>query len=104
MKKLTLTNRYKRQWKEVSTYSSYDDALLKEYITKLQNNEKLPEKVKDHKLADHSRSEYQGCRDFHLTPDIVVVYKIDKDNVELVAIDKHNKLKLTSSLNYKKLS
>ena len=104
MKKLTLTNKYKRQWKEVSTYSSYDDTLLKEYITKLQNNEKLPENARDHKLANHSRSEYQGCRDFHLTPDIVVVYKIDKDEVELVAIGKHNKLKLTSSLNYKKLS
>ena len=101
MKNLIFTNKYKKQWKEVSHYPSYDDQLLKDYIVMLQKDEKLPDKARDHKLAEHSRSEYQGCRDFHLSPDIVVVYRVTNDIIEFVAIGKHNKLKLTSSWNYK---
>lgn len=100
MKEVIVKNNYKKQLKEVSKYPDYNEALLKEYIEKLRNNEKLPERAKDHKLALHSRAEYQGCRDFHLSPDIVVVYRLTQDAIELIAIGKHNKLQLTSSWNY----
>lgn len=100
MKKLTWTNKYAKQLRDVSKYPDYNEALLKEYIEKLRNDEKLPERAKDHKLALHSRSEYRGCRDFHLAPDIVVVYRLTQDAIELIAIGKHNKLQLTSSWNY----
>lgn len=100
MKKLTWTNKYAKQLKDVSTYPDYNENLLTEYVEKLRNNEKLPEKAKDHKLSKHSPGIYSGCRDFHLAPDIVVVYRLTQDALELVAIGKHNKLQLTSSWNY----
>lgn len=100
LRELIVKNNYKKQLKEVSKYPDYNEELLKKYVQMLRNNEKLPEKAKDHKLSKHSPGIYSGCRDFHLAPDIVVVYRLTSDALELVAIGKHNKLQLTSSWNY----
>ncbi len=101
MKDIYFKRSFNSQLKDVKKYPEFNQKQLDEYILMLQRGEKLPEKTRDHKLAAHSRSEYQGCRDFHLTPDIVVIYRLNKNDVEIVAIGKHNKLKLTSSWNYK---
>ena len=51
-------------------------SLLTETIKRLAAGEKLPEKFKDHDLI--------GCRECHITPDWLLVYKTDQDKLILV--------------------
>lgn len=57
----------------------YNISLLTEVIKKLANGEQLPEKNKDHNLA----GEFSGCRECHITPDWLLVYEIDNNELIL---------------------
>ncbi|WP_330848430.1 type II toxin-antitoxin system YafQ family toxin [Aliarcobacter butzleri] len=57
---------------------------------KLANNETLEEKYKDHKLI----GDYLGCRECHVKPDLLLIYRIDNQVLELalVRIGNHSDL------------
>ena len=63
---------------------------LFKYILLLQQEKPLPEEAKDHGL----KGEYQNIRDFHLSGDLIVLYRIDKENMEiqLLRIGSHSQL------------
>ena len=100
MKEIIATNKFKRQRKSIIKYPEYNEEEFRKYITMIANGEKLPEKVRDHKLSKSSSAEYKDCREFHLAPDLLVVYKLFDDKIELISIGKHNTLRLTSSLKF----
>ena len=57
----------------------YDLSLITEIIKKLANGETLPEKNKDHFLTGN----YAGKRECHITPDWLLIYEIDGENLFL---------------------
>ena len=57
----------------------YNISLLTEVIKKLADGEQLPEKNKDHQLQGN----YAGCRECHITPDWLLVYEIDGNELFL---------------------
>ena len=57
----------------------YDIRLLEEVISILANQEPLPEKFRDHSLL----GKYTGCRECHITPDWLLIYEIDGDELIL---------------------
>ena len=59
----------------------YDITLLLEVIEILANGETLPEKYKDHAL----KGKYSGYRECHITPDWLLIYKIE-DNLLILAL------------------
>ena len=65
---------YKRIVKRV-----YDIRLLEEVISILANQEPLPEKFRDHSLL----GKYTGCRECHITPDWLLIYEIDGEELIL---------------------
>ena len=95
MKELRTRSAFKKDLKKVSEYPNFPQELLKEYIDKLLNGKKLPEAARDHKMSKSSPRKYQGLRDFHLTPDICVIYKLENSAITLYRIGKHNNLDLT---------
>ena len=72
------TNKFQRDLKRVQK-RGYDLNLLKEIINKLANGETLPEKNKDHFLTSY----YTGKRECHITPDWLLIYEIDGENLFL---------------------
>lgn len=52
-------------------------------IDLLASGQKLPENYKDHKL----NGEFSDFRECHIKSDLLLVYKIEKDNLVLVLID-----------------
>ena len=56
----------------------------------IANNEILDTKYKDHALS----GDLQGARDCHIKPDLVLIYKRDKEVLELIAlrVGKHSKV------------
>lgn len=81
------TTSFKKDYKKLSQKNKN---ILKEVIIKLANNEILEEKYKDHKLI----GDYIGCRECHVKPDLMLIYRIDNQVLELalVRIGNHSDL------------
>ena len=57
----------------------YDIALLTSIIKMLAAGEPLPAKNKDHDLS----GDYVGCRECHITPDWLLIYEVDREDLIL---------------------
>jgi len=59
-------------------------------VIKLANGEKLDPTYKDHKLHGN----YEGCRECHITPDWLLIYRIYEDQLILILtrIGSHSEL------------
>ena len=99
MRKVFPTPRFNKDLKLVKKHERYAKIKtnLERYINMLINGETLPPEAKNHPLSKASPKEYKGCWDFHVIPDIVVVYRMDKDALYLLRIGKHNNLGLTEN-------
>lgn len=69
-------SRFKRQYKKLS---QNDKQIAKMLIDKLLNDEVLDPKHKDHKLT----GQYDGFRECHIKPDLPLIYKKRKANLNL---------------------
>ena len=98
MRNLKATNAFKKDMRIVSQYKSFDPEFFDKCLNNLKNNESLPNRCKDHKLSKTSPKKYQGFRDFHIAPDICVLYEIRSNDVILQRIGKHNNLQLTEDM------
>ena len=78
MLEIVLSNRFRRDLK-LAARRGYNFDLLDEVVEKLSRRELLPEKNKDHALS----GDYAGCRECHIAPDWLLVYKISDDEVVL---------------------
>ena len=81
------TNSFKKDYKKLSLE---DKGKLKEVVTTLSKGDKLEEKYKDHKLIGN----YLGCRECHIKPDLLLVYIINNNILELALtrVGKHSEL------------
>jgi addiction module RelE/StbE family toxin len=99
MRDLVLTTKYRKDIKALSKTPRFKkySSLLIDYLACLQRGDKLPLEAKNHPLAKHSPKEYKDCWDFHVVPDVCVVYRLTPDTIELVRIGQHNNLGLTEN-------
>lgn len=67
---IAFTNQFKKDLK-LARKQGKDEEKLFEVIEKLANDIALDEKQKDHALVGN----YVGCRECHVTPDWLLVYK-----------------------------
>ncbi len=57
-------------------------------IEKLKNQVPLDKKFKDHALA----GEYNGCRECHIKPDVLLVYRVKNNVLTLIRLGSHSEL------------
>ena len=81
------TNSFKKDYKKLSMQ---DKEIVKKVVTILANGEELTKEYKDHKLIGN----YLGCRECHLRPDLLLIYRIDNNILELALtrVGSHSKL------------
>jgi len=81
------TSSFKKDYKKLS---NSDKEILKEVVTLLANGETLDKSYKDHNLVGN----YLGCRECHLKPDLLLIYRINDDVLELALtrVGTHSKL------------
>lgn len=86
---LRFTNQFKKDYK-LAQKRGYDLSEFQEIVDKLRNREPLDPKYKDHPLSNNWRNH----RDFHLHPDVVVIYCIKNNNLilEMVRMGSHSDL------------
>ena len=58
------------------------------YISTLLNEEELPAESRDHHLS----GEYKDTREFHISGDLLVIYRIGSNTLELLRIGTHSQL------------
>jgi len=84
--------RHKDFKKDLTKVKITDEQFSKfiKYCSLLLENKKLPKEALDHSL----KGNFKGYREFHLGGDLIVVYKKDEINREiiLVAIGSHNQV------------
>ena len=86
--KLVRTKTFKRSFKKLN----FDDNDLQNFfidvIYKLSNGIKLEKKYKDHQL----KGELKEFRECHLKPDLLLIYRIKDNQLELIDIGTHTEL------------
>jgi len=87
MYKIFRTNIFKKDYKKLS---AQDKSLVKDIIIQLSQGKELDKKYKDHKLI----GDYLGCRECHIKPDLLLIYRVDNEILELalVRVGSHSKL------------
>ncbi len=70
MKKIRFSSSFKKELK-LMIKRGKNPHKLEEVIILLCSNDELPAKFKDHKLIGN----FMGCRDCHLEPDWIVIYR-----------------------------
>jgi mRNA interferase YafQ len=93
MLKILSTNKYKKQLKKLYTSGKFSHKLkdeLNDCINGLANNKQLDIKYKDHKLTGYK----ENIREFHLRPDILVIYSKEHNELllTLIQIGSHSEL------------
>lgn len=83
MLKIEYQGQFKKDYK-LALKRGCDPRALQEVITLLANEQKLPEKYRDHALAD--TKQYKGVRECHIEPDWLLIYKIYNDILTLKLI------------------
>lgn len=84
MLELELTRSFLKELKR----ANYDLKILDSVVNFLQRNQPLPARNKDHKLIGN----YQGCRECHLQPDWLLIYKISGNKLILLRTGTHSDL------------
>ncbi len=82
------TSSFKRDYKKfIKVYNAEE---VDSVIEKLLNGETLEAKYRDHALTGN----YKGCRECHIRPDVLLIYRISEDILLLTAIhlDSHSNL------------
>ena len=76
--KIVQTGRFKKDLKLVIK-RGYNIDLLGVVVDTLASGQDLPAKYKDHALIGN----YKGCRECHITPDWLLIYEVDGEELFL---------------------
>jgi mRNA interferase YafQ len=88
-RKIIVTSSFKRDIKR--RYLDLVTAEWAEVLDCLVANSPLPEKYLDHPLK--GGAEFKNCRDCHVKPDLVLIYRLVGDDVlELHQLDSHSEI------------
>ena len=68
--------------------NSTNTAKLFMFIALLLNKEELPQEARDHSLS----GEWMDTREFHISGDLLVIYRINLDTLEILRIGTHSQL------------
>lgn len=82
MYSIEITNKFKQSLKKVKK-DGINMKLISDVIDILSKGEILPEKYKNHPL----KGNLNGYYDCHVLPDLVLIYKIEKERLVLILFD-----------------
>ncbi len=74
---------YKKSFKKLSKSGKFPREELESIITKIQNSEVLELKYQDHYLS----GPLSDCRECHIKSDLLLVYKIENNNLVLLLVN-----------------
>ncbi len=83
MYQIRKTNQFKRSLKRYLRSGRFDSKLIQSVIDTLARGETLAEKYRDHQLS----GKMKDSRECHIKPDLLLIYRIEKDELILVLLN-----------------
>ena len=80
---LDATSNFKKQLKKVAKQHKKNEKLIN-IVEIIASGNILEEKYKDHKLINNKK--YKDCRECHIEPDWLLIYKIKNDTLVLLLL------------------
>lgn len=77
------TQKFRKSFKKVSKYKDFKEEELEQVLLLLKSGKKLDTKYRDHNLF----GDMKGLRECHVSSDILLIYKIEKEILTLVLMD-----------------
>ena len=77
------TSSFKKDYKKLNKQNKL---LLKDVITSLAGAKELEAKLRDHSLSGN----FHGCRECHVKPDLLLIYRINDNILELALVNVGN--------------
>ena len=77
------TKKYQKSLKKVLRSGKINILEIDKIVDLLAQNELIPLKYQDHNLT----GEFEGCRECHIRPDILLLYRIERGEIVLILID-----------------
>ena len=87
-RKIDLQSRFKRDYKREKKANPALDSILTPVLNMLATDAILPARLSDHGL----RGVWQGFRDCHIKPDLVLIYKKSDGVLSLARLGSHSAL------------
>ena len=84
---LAITKKFKKSFKKLHLKDK-DEAIYIDIVSKLLNGKILDKKYKDHFLKGNF-GQYKEC---HLKPDLLLIYREYKNEIQLIDIGSHSEL------------
>lgn len=78
--RIEVTNQYLKDLK-LARKRNLDESKLNEIIKMLASGQTLPHKNRDHPLINN----YKGCRECHITPDWLLIYRRE-DSLQILSL------------------
>lgn len=88
MRKIDLHSKFKRDYKREKKSDNSLDGLLNPVLQMLVSDEVLSARYRDHPLG----GEWKGCRDCHVKPDLVLIYRKTPGVLSLARLGSHSEL------------
>nr|WP_297399475.1 type II toxin-antitoxin system YafQ family toxin [uncultured Marinobacter sp.] len=88
MHNLEYSTQFKKDFRKITKRSIPDIVEVCRVISMLQRDEPLGEKHVDHPLIGN----WQGFRDCHVMPDLVLIYRLHDGALQLARIGSHSEL------------
>ena len=85
---ILFTNQFKKDFKKIRKLPFKDLKTIFDLISKLENQEELELRFKNHNLT----GDYTGYQECHIKPDLLLIYKISKNQLYLTRIGSHSEL------------
>jgi mRNA interferase YafQ len=85
---LEYSTQFKKDFKKITKLAIPDILEVGNIIAQLQRGETLPAKNVDHPLTGN----WLGFRDCHIKPDLVLIYRVAGDVLQLARIGSHSEI------------
>jgi mRNA interferase YafQ len=86
--KTIVSSRFKKSWKKYIKSGKYNKEQIEEILLDLSRGIKLDDKYRDHEL----KGDWTGHRECHVQSNLLLVYKIEGDEITLVKLGSHPEL------------
>jgi mRNA interferase YafQ len=88
MREVVLTSAFKKDYKRLNRSGQYAMQDLQSIVEQLADNIPLAEKYRDHPLTGN----LNDCRECHIKPDWLLMYRIEGNDLVLVRTGSHSDL------------
>lgn len=86
--KPVFSKKFHKSLKKLLKSGSFDVEKLESIVDMLSNDKPLPENLRDHIL----KANWEGYRECHVEPNLLLIYKIEDEELFLTNIGSHSEL------------